>query len=313
MIEIIAPVHGRAGAVYPRAMSTLREIAAIYRASKKKRDINWWTEWVCRPPAAALVLALRNTRVTPNQVTLASLVVCALAGAMLLWRDGYAWVLAAVVVFEISFILDCADGQLARLRGRASVLGHLLDFLTDEIKAMLLYGCVGVHLWRFSGDERYLVAGIAGMFFLASGIALTSFIRRPEYGAPPPTADGQPAVIQRRLGLVGMSITLLEHAARVVVHYPSYILLLAAIDRIDIYFWAYSVINALYMARTLALVTLRLGRFDPPAAVVVAPAQLPAPAAPAVSETPTAPAAPAEPTAPAAPAASTAIDEPPPS
>lgn len=283
---------GEPGAVYPRAMSTLREIAAIYRASKKKRDINWWTEWVCRPPAAALVLALRNTRVTPNQVTLASLVVCALSGAMLLWRDDYAWVLAAVVVFEISFILDCADGQLARLRGRASVLGHLLDFLTDEIKAMMLYGCVAVHLWRFSGDQRYLVIGIAGMFFLASGIALTSFMRRPEYGAPPPTADGQPAVIQRRIGLLGMGVTLLEHAARVVVHYPSYILLLAAIGRIDIYFWAYSVVNALYMARTLALVTLRLGRFDPAPAAAVAPAQLPAPA-PAQLPAPAPPAAPA--------------------
>lgn len=292
MTERMGLCTGEPGAVYPRPMSTLREIAAIYRASKKKRDINWWTEWVCRPPAAALVLALRNTRVTPNQVTLASLVVCALSGAMLLWRDDYAWVLAAVVVFEISFILDCADGQLARLRGRASVLGHLLDFLTDEIKAMMLYGCVAVHLWRFSGDQRYLVIGIAGMFFLASGIALTSFMRRPEYGAPPPTADGQPAVIQRRIGLLGMGVTLLEHAARVVVHYPSYILLLAAIGRIDIYFWAYSVVNALYMARTLALVTLRLGRFDPAPAPAVAPAQLPAPA-PAQLPAPTPPAAPA--------------------
>lgn len=244
-------------------MSSLREIAAIYRASKKKRDINWWTEWVCRPPAAALVYALRSTRVTPNQVTLASLVVCALSGAMLLWRSDYFWVLGAVVLFEISFILDCADGQLARLRQRTSILGHLLDFLMDEIKAMLLYGCVGVHLWRFSGDERYLVVAVAGMFFLASGIALTSFIRRPEYGAKPPTADGQPAEIQRRTGLVGLALTLLEHAARVVVHYPSYLLILAAIGRIDIYFWTYTVVNVLYMGRTLAMVALRLGRFEP--------------------------------------------------
>jgi hypothetical protein len=251
------------GAVYPRAMSSLREIAAIYRASKKKRDINWWTEWVCRPPAAALVYALRSTRVTPNQVTLASLVVCALSGAMLLWRNDYFWVLGAVALFEVSFILDCADGQLARLRQRASILGHLLDFLMDEIKAMLVYGCVGVHLWRFSDDVRYLVVAVAGMFFLASGIALTSFIRRPEYGAPPPTADGQPAEIRRRKGPIGMALTLLEHAARVVVHYPSYLLILAALGRIDIYFWAYTVVNVLYMGRTLALVALRLGRFEP--------------------------------------------------
>lgn len=265
-------------------MSTLREIAAIYRASKKKRDINWWTEWVCRPPAAALVYALRNTRVTPNQLTFASLVVCALSGAMLLWREGHAWVLAAVAVFEISFILDCADGQLARLRQRTSVLGHLLDFLMDELKAMLVYGCVGVHLWRFSGDVSYLVVTVAGMFCLASGISLTSFMRRPEYGAPPPTADGQPAVIRRRAGAVGLSITVLEHAARVVVHYPSYLLILAAIGRIDIYFWAYSVVNVLYLGRSLAVVALRLGRFEPVAGGPAAAAPGSAPGAGAAGD-----------------------------
>lgn len=239
------------------------EIAAIYRASKKKKDINWWTEWVCRPPAAVLVYALRNTRVTPNQVTFASLAVCALAGAMFLWQDGHPWVVAATLVFELSFVLDCADGQLARVRKRSSVLGHLLDFLMDEIKAMLLYGCVGVHLWRASGETHYLLACVAGMFCLASGIAFTSFMRRAEYGAPPPTEDGQPVVIARRIGLVGRTLTLLEHAARVVVHYPSYILLVAAVNRIDIYFWAYTAVNALYLARCLAIVARRLGRFEP--------------------------------------------------
>ena len=58
----------------------LSEIASIYRASKKKIDINWWTEWICRPPAAVVVYALRNTRITPNQITFASLVLCSGAG-----------------------------------------------------------------------------------------------------------------------------------------------------------------------------------------------------------------------------------------
>nr|MBA3542734.1 hypothetical protein [Deltaproteobacteria bacterium] len=50
-------------------MSAFSEIATIYRSSKKKHDINWFTEWIARPPAAAVVYALRNTRITPNQVT----------------------------------------------------------------------------------------------------------------------------------------------------------------------------------------------------------------------------------------------------
>jgi hypothetical protein len=88
-------------------------------------------------------------------------------------------------------------------------------------------------------------------------------MRRPEYGAPPPTADGQPAVIVRRAGALGMAVTTLEHAARVVVHYPSYLLLVALIGRLDLYFWAYTAVNGLYFARCLALVALRLGRPEP--------------------------------------------------
>ena len=34
------------------------DIVAIYRASKKKQDINWFTEHVARPPAAVVVYAL---------------------------------------------------------------------------------------------------------------------------------------------------------------------------------------------------------------------------------------------------------------
>lgn len=239
------------------------EVAAIYRASKKKRDINWFTEHICRPPAALVVYALRGTRVTPNQLTFASLALAAVAGAMFALGPGYAWGVAAVVVFEISFVLDCADGQLARLRGRSSVLGHLLDFLMDEIKAMLIFACITIRQWREGGgDELYLVCGLGGLFALASALSLTAFTRRPEYGAKGPTAEGQPAEIARRRGL-GALLTLVEHAARSVVHYPQYIWLVALIGRFDLYFWAYGAVTVLYLGRTFLAVVWRLGRSAP--------------------------------------------------
>ncbi|HKE14807.1 MAG TPA: CDP-alcohol phosphatidyltransferase family protein [Kofleriaceae bacterium] len=239
------------------------EVVAIYRASKKRRDINWWTERVCRPPAAVVVYFLRNTPITPNQVTFLSLVVAAGSGLMFALLPGHAWLMLAALVFELSFVLDCADGQLARLRRQASPLGHLLDFLMDEIKAMFIFACVAYRLWHGGGDDLYLVAGLGGLFSLASGLTLTSFMRRPEYGAPPPTADGQPAVVARRRGPIGLAVSTLEHGARIVVHYPSYIWLCALVNRIDIYFWAYAAVNALYLARCLLSVYLRLGRTAP--------------------------------------------------
>jgi hypothetical protein len=237
------------------------EIAAIYRASKKKRDINWFTEWIARPPAAVVVYALRGTPITPNQVTFLSTVVAAGAAAMFAVGPGYGWLVAAALVFELSFVLDCADGMLARLRKIASPLGHLLDFLMDELKAMFVYGCVAIRLWQEAGDERLLVVGIGGLFCLAAGLSLTSFMRRPEYGAKPPTEDGQPAEVGGRRGPIGMVATGLEHAARVVVHYPQYIWICALADRIDVYFWAYTGVNVLYLGKAMLSILGRLGRF----------------------------------------------------
>ena len=239
------------------------DIVALYRASKKKQDINWFTEWVARPPAAVVVYGLRNSRVTPNQVTFLSAALCIAAGAMLVLLRGHLWLIAAAFVFEGSFILDCADGQLARVKKVASPLGHQLDFLMDELKAMFLFGCVAVRLWEQSLDPRLLLVGIAGLFCLASGIALTGFMRREEYGAKPPTEDGQPAVVGARRGPVGMVLNGLEWVARIVVHYPQYIWICAIANRMDIYFWVYASVNALYLAKSFLQIFVKLGRFGP--------------------------------------------------
>jgi hypothetical protein len=60
-------------------------------------------------------------------------------------------------------------------------------------------------------------------------------------------------------------LNLLEAAARFVVHYPSYIWLCAALNRIDVFFWAYTAVNVLYLARSFLVILVRLGRFAPAA------------------------------------------------
>jgi hypothetical protein len=242
------------------------EIVDIYRASRKKRDINRFTQYIARPPASVVVYVLRDTPITPNQVTMLSAVVAAGSAAMLVLLPGYFWLVMAALVFEFSFVLDCVDGQLARLRKIASPAGHLLDFLMDELKAMFIFGAVAVRLWQESNfDERFLLIGLAGLFCLAAGLSLTSFLRRPELGAKQATEDGQPAEVGGRRGPLGLAITGIEMASRFVVHYPQYIWICAVADRMDIYFWAYAGVNALYLLKCLATVLFRLGRFAPAA------------------------------------------------
>lgn len=246
----------------------LRTALQVYRESKKKKDINWFTEWVARPPAALFVALVKGTRITPNQVTFLSFFVCAIAAYMLVLLPGYPWLIAAIVVYEFSFVLDCADGQLARIRKTSSNLGHLLDFLMDELKAMMIFAAVGIRLWReglsyenFSFEPHWiLIATVVGLFCVAAGISLTSFTRRPEYSGERPTEDGQPAQLNSSKSFLGRCIYLVEYCARTIVHYPQYIWIVALFDRLDIYFWAYGIVCVIYLKRTFLGLLLRLGR-----------------------------------------------------
>jgi phosphatidylglycerophosphate synthase len=219
--------------------------------------------YVCRPVAAVLVDLVKGTSITPNQITLCAVIVAVASAALLLVLPGYQGLVIAIAVYEVSYVLDCADGMLARWRGIQSTAGHLLDFLMDEIKAFVLLGAVAVRLFREpgqeQGDPRFLLLGIVGLVALASGIALTTFQRRPEIVVPPAegAAKARPSLLKRLVGIV-------EKGAKFLIHYPSYILYAALAGHIEYYFYPYIAVNAVYALRAFAGVALRFGRRTSP-------------------------------------------------
>jgi phosphatidylglycerophosphate synthase len=231
----------------------MRAIVEIYRRTKKTPDL-WWNLYVCRPLAAVVVWALERTPITPDQITLLSLLVGLGGAGLLVAWPGYLGLVLGVLVLEAAYVLDCADGMLARLRGVASPAGHLLDFLMDEVKAFALLGAVAVRLYRERGDVLFLLVGIAGLVVLSTGIAITTFQRRPELGEPRAASPAvRPSLLRRLVGLG-------EAGAKLLIHYPSYIWLPAVLGRIDYFLWPYVAVNAAYALRVLAWVALRFGR-----------------------------------------------------
>ncbi|HJZ84736.1 MAG TPA: CDP-alcohol phosphatidyltransferase family protein [Polyangia bacterium] len=243
----------------------LAEVRDLYRHSRKPHDILWNT-YVSRPMAAFVLHFLRRTPLTPNQVTFASLLV-ALGGdvAMVFWQGRWG-LLAAALILQASYVLDCVDGQLARLKDLATPVGAHLDFLMDELKAYALLAAVSARLWLASPerDVRWLLLGLGGLGVLASAISLTTFMRRPEYAPPPPkTGFAPPPPVPRSpVAFVGWAVT---RAARFIAHYPSYLLLVALVDRIDLYFFPYLGVHALYLVRSMAQIMWKLGRPRMPA------------------------------------------------
>ena len=248
----------------------------VYQATKKIPDLPWNT-YVCRPVAAWVVSSVQHTRVTPNQITLVSFLVACLAGLLLVVLPGWWGLGVAVLVFELSYVLDCADGMLARWRGIASPEGHLLDFLMDEIKAFVILGASAIRLYFEQEEVAFLLAGLLGLVFLASGVAMTTFERRPEIRAalaardpllaepvqsepsPLPTTDAADDAANAAGGGSLLERVLLG-GAKLLVHYPSYIWLAAAVGRLDLFFWPYVAVHGAYAARSLAWVAQRFGR-----------------------------------------------------
>jgi hypothetical protein len=224
----------------------------VYQKTKKVPDL-FWNRFVCRPLAAVLVSAVQGTRVTPNQITLASFVVGMSSAGLLVFLPGHVGLIAAVLVYQASYVLDCADGMLARWRGVASPAGHLLDFLMDELKAFALLAAAAARLHFEHPEQPYLLLGLGGLVALASGIALTSFLRHPEIAPPKSTAEPSRSPIARAVRLV-------ESIAKLVIHYPSYILYVALAGRLEWYFYPYLIVNTAYAAKAWLGVALRFGR-----------------------------------------------------
>src|SRR5215213_9256325 len=108
----------RAGTPAHRPTFRLQDVRATY----KKRDA-WWTVFLVDPLAARIILPLANrTKVTPNQVSLTSFVVGLLAAAAF-WQGDHHALVAGALLYHISFVLDCVDGKIARLKGTGSVSG----------------------------------------------------------------------------------------------------------------------------------------------------------------------------------------------
>lgn len=129
------------------------------RATYKVRDA-WWTIFLVDPLAGRLVVPVANrTRITPNQLTvLAGLL--GIGAATAFWQATVWWWVAGALLFHLSFVIDCMDGKIARLKGTGSYFGVWLDFLFDRVRDLICAIALFGGLERTTGQVGYLYIGI---------------------------------------------------------------------------------------------------------------------------------------------------------
>ena len=97
--------------------------------------------------------AMNAMGLTPNVITLLGFAVC-VAGAALV---ALGWPLYGGIVFLLGGILDLFDGALARLTGRASPFGALLDSVFDRLGEAALFVGLGLYYLRSELSPPHLM------------------------------------------------------------------------------------------------------------------------------------------------------------
>ncbi|TDP75476.1 phosphatidylglycerophosphate synthase [Bradymonas sediminis] len=249
----------------PSSRGFFGEVVSIYRNSRKEQDI-FWNIYVARPLAAVLIYFLRATPITPNQVTFLGAFSFLGVAAALIAMPGWGGMLVAAALLQFAYLLDCADGQLARLKSMTSEVGAYLDFLIDEVKALILVGAFAVRLWLAHDDPRWLLVGLVGMALVSIATSLTNFVRRPEYAG----RDIKPGESARRKGEkpstgLGWILWAVQSFASWLIHYPSWFVYLALADGLEAFdgsawfVYLFLGVYLVYAAKTGLGVLLKLG------------------------------------------------------
>jgi phosphatidylglycerophosphate synthase len=102
-------------------------------ATKGDEVEEWLDLRFFRPIGARIAHRLADTRVTPDQVTLVSLVIGLVAGHLFVYASPLLNGLG-FGLFIVSDLFDSADGQLARLRGTSTRFGRVLDGISDSVR-----------------------------------------------------------------------------------------------------------------------------------------------------------------------------------
>ncbi|WP_327087603.1 CDP-alcohol phosphatidyltransferase family protein [Nonomuraea sp. NBC_01738] len=130
---------------------------ADVNATRKRRD-SWWTVYFVDPVACRVALLVANrTRITPNALTVFSLVL-GMVSAVCFATDKLA---AGAVMFYLSFMIDCVDGKIARLKGTGTPFGLWLDYVGDRVRVVCCAAGLAFGQYALTGNVEFVVLGAA--------------------------------------------------------------------------------------------------------------------------------------------------------
>jgi phosphatidylglycerophosphate synthase len=122
-----------------------------FKDSLKSWDTeNWLDRHFYRPIGFKIALFLKSTSITPNAVTIFSIFI-GVGACLLFYPDNLIINLIGFSLLVFANILDCVDGQLARITGIKSEIGRILDGFCGDVWFLTFYTVIILRLINYEG------------------------------------------------------------------------------------------------------------------------------------------------------------------
>ena len=183
-----AQAHGRVTAVETSAQSScwclhVHDAAAANAAERmlfqslRGQHEGFVDTYFNRAVSAQLSRLFLALRFSPNAVTMVATAVGLLAAATFS-TGSYAAGIVGALLFQLAAIVDCCDGEVARLTFTESPFGEQLDIMTDNIVHMAIFAGIGWGVfvaqggWQSAAPRPWLPLALGGAAVFANAMSL---------------------------------------------------------------------------------------------------------------------------------------------
>ncbi len=117
---------------------------------------------------------ISRTSVTPNQVTIISLILGIISGVFFSLGE-YTYTIAAGLFYFLSTVFDQCDGEVARLKQMETEFGRKLDIIVDAIANAVIVIGITIAVYMKMDSVFIIIAGFLAMTGISISLLLTTY------------------------------------------------------------------------------------------------------------------------------------------
>lgn len=140
---------------------TVPPVKELKKICRKKIETVWYAKYVVRPFSIYITKILLYTPITANQVSFLGMIV-GVCGAFAIGYGTFRSGVVGVILLQISYLLDCIDGEIARYHKQTSVNGIFIDFLGHRVLIPLIFLGTAFMIYMNTQNIYMLIVGIIG-------------------------------------------------------------------------------------------------------------------------------------------------------